>query len=98
MNTAPSAVVSIVSKPPRQLPKTGPKVVPFATAQFIIAMTVVVGFIVLLIIPLVECAYGTISESEAADLVKTVAAVFGGAVGAVTAFYFATAKRELPPG
>lgn len=55
-------------------------------------MITVCAFLILLVIPLALYASGRASEADAADLIKTIAAVVGGPAGIVVGFYFSQSK------
>ena len=53
-----------------------------------IAWTMVLAYVVLIGIPLLLVLFSVATPSEAVDLMKTVAAVLGGPVGAVIGYYY----------
>jgi hypothetical protein len=60
--------------------------------RYKIAVLVTVAYIVMLFFPIVMIWVGSLSEAEGVDLLKTIAAVFGGPVGAVIGFYFSASS------
>ncbi len=67
---------------------------PKVTRAFL-AIVTVVGYFLLLMAPILGLAFGRISESDAVDMLKTIAAVVGGPAGLVIGFYFS--ERDHPP-
>ena len=53
-----------------------------------IAQGMVLGLLLLLFVPLLLLGLSVVEPAEAVDLIKTIAAVLGGPVGAVLGYYF----------
>ncbi|MFZ0699654.1 MAG: hypothetical protein WAN74_05650 [Thermoplasmata archaeon] len=65
--------------------------------RYKIAVLVTVAYIVMLFSPIVMIWTGKLSEADGVDLLKTIAAVFGGPVGAVIGFYFSSSSKPTNP-
>jgi hypothetical protein len=61
--------------------------------RYKIALLVIAAYIVMLFVPLGMVWTGRLSEPDGVDLLKTIAAVFGGPVGAVIGFYFSALTK-----
>lgn len=64
--------------------------------RYRIAVLVTVAYVLMLFTPMGMLWTGRLSEADAADFLKTIAAVFGGPVGAVIGFYFSSSTQSPP--
>jgi hypothetical protein len=60
----------------------------------ILALIMVVGYLILPTIPMVLLWASSATSPDAIDLVKTVAAVLGGPVGAVLGYYYRVTRED----
>lgn len=75
-------------------PRTGPrKPSDPQEVRYKLAVLVTVAYILMLSAPIVMVWTGVLTEANGVDFLKTIAAVFGGPVGAVIGFYFSATTR-----